>query len=164
MPHKMIEEGYGRNMTAKLHERIFENCFESDMLFPKSGRYVCVMDSCSILCSSLAQSLIFAEFLIWKKNEEDRTCSRFVKRCGNKNINGCELRYCICHRSSELNIKSKRIRRAEVEDSYRIGGGCLASISVKVRTYRRDAEKVVVDDEENYNLPKLRVVLIKRNI
>nr|CAH7768594.1 unnamed protein product [Callosobruchus chinensis] len=77
----------------------------------------------------------FSKFLEWKKEEENCTFYRYVKRCSTKVSKIGEKRATYyCHRSGTFKSRSKGHRKMKKQGTKKIGKDCPARMYVKVST------------------------------
>ncbi|GFW76095.1 c2H2-type domain-containing protein [Trichonephila clavipes] len=79
----------------------------------------------------------------WKKEEEIRTKSSFVKRGGAKKVTNKQFTYYMCHRSGISIIKSGRKRNEKIGGSVKCGKTC-PSFMTSIRE-QQEAVKITVE-------------------
>nr|CAI5829498.1 unnamed protein product [Callosobruchus analis] len=106
----------------------------------------CAFKTYSDLCSHFSSHNIeiqrqqyifdnFLQFLEWKKQEENCTFYRYVKRCSTKISKVGEKRATYyCHRSGTFKSRSKGHRKIKKQGTKKIGKDCPARMYVKVST------------------------------
>ncbi|GFU94700.1 uncharacterized protein TNCV_1716711 [Trichonephila clavipes] len=84
----------------------------------------------------------------WKKDEEIRTKSSFVKRGGAKKVTNKQFTYYMCHRSLISIIKSERKRHEKIGGSVKCGKTCPAFMT-SIRE-QQEAIKITVEYQSVY--------------
>ncbi|GFT06701.1 c2H2-type domain-containing protein [Trichonephila clavipes] len=80
----------------------------------------------------------------WKKEDEIRTKSSFVKRGGAEKVTNKQFTYYMCHRSSISIIKSGRKRNEKIGGSVKCGKTCPAFMT-SIREQQQEAIKITVE-------------------
>ncbi|GFX22048.1 c2H2-type domain-containing protein [Trichonephila clavipes] len=84
------------------------------------------------------------DFEEWKKEEEIKTKSSFVKRGGTKKVTNKQFTYYMCHRSGIAIIKSERKRHEKIGGSIKCGKTCPAFMT-SIREQQKEAIKITVE-------------------
>ncbi|GFX36273.1 c2H2-type domain-containing protein [Trichonephila clavipes] len=96
-----------------------------------------------MFCREVRMSRKNEGFEEWKKEEEIRTKSFFVKRGGVKKVTNKQFTYYMCHRSGIAIIKSERKRHEKIGGSIKCGKTCPAFMT-SIRE-QQEAIKITVE-------------------
>ncbi|GFY40215.1 putative zinc finger transcription factor protein 17 [Trichonephila inaurata madagascariensis] len=98
----------------------------------------------------------------WKKEEEIKTKSAFVKNGGVKKLTNKQFTYYICNRSGTAKIKSERKRHVKMRESVKCGKTCPAFMKC-TREQKEEAIKITVEYQSVHAGHDLQVLKHKLN-
>ena len=76
----------------------------------------------------------FKQFLDWKCEEEESTCSYYIKHGGSIASSSVHYHYFYCNRSGSFKSKGSGARNIKVQNSSKIGATCIAHMKVEEDT------------------------------
>ncbi|GFW32589.1 hypothetical protein TNCV_565341 [Trichonephila clavipes] len=141
-------EPISSNYPHTTNGKTFELSTDSTCIVPKywPRESAAVRTSVLKLLKSLVCNLIeeYEGFEEWKKDEEIRTKSFFVKRGGAKKVTNKQFAYYMCYRSGIAIIKSERKRYEKIGGSIKCGKSCPAFMT-SIREQQQEAIKITVE-------------------
>ena len=70
----------------------------------------------------------FEEFVAWKSEEERKTCTTYIQKCGPQTYSTGQHWYFYCNRAGQYTTKSRGIRSSKIQGSCKTGTWCTAHI------------------------------------